>query len=80
MKLKFSKMVFIDYMNNLSSAPGLSEKRAMVKKLAEATCKNETTVYAWISGEREPDMLTKKTISGVLNIPVAELFPSKDKK
>ena len=66
-------------MNSLSPAPGLSEKRAMIKKIAEATCKNETSVYAWINGEREPDMLTKKAISGVLNIPVEELFPPKNK-
>lgn len=72
-------MVFNEYMNSLSPAPGLSEKRAMIKKIAEATCKNETTVYAWINGEREPDMLTKKAISGVLNIPVEELFPTKSK-
>lgn len=73
-------MVFTDYMNNLSSAPGMSEKRAMIKKLAEATCKNETAVYAWAKGEREPDALTKKVISGVLNIPVDELFPSDHKQ
>lgn len=72
-------MVFSEYMNSLSPAPGLSEKRAMIKKIAEATCKNETAVYAWINGEREPDMLTKKAISGVLNIPVEELFPPKSK-
>lgn len=70
-------MVFSDYMNNLSPKTGMSERRAMIKKIAEVTCKNETAVYAWINGEREPDMLTKKTISGLLNIPVEELFPKK---
>ena len=47
----------------------------MIEKIAAATCKNKTAVYAWINGERQPDMLTKKTISGLLNIPVEELFP-----
>lgn len=69
-------MVFSDYMNSLS-VDLISEKRIMIKKIAEATMKNELTVYAWIRGDQEPDALTKKTISGVLNIPVEELFPNK---
>lgn len=72
-------MVFSDYMNNLNPDPGLSEKRAMIKKIAEATCKSEMAVYAWIRGDQQPDMLTKKTISAVLNVPVEELFPSDQK-
>lgn len=69
-------MVFSDYMNSLSPKPGLSEKREVLKKIADATCKSELTVYAWIRGDQEPDALTKKVISGVLNIPVDELFPA----
>lgn len=69
-------MVFSDYMNSLSAEP-ISEKRIMIKKIAEATMKSELTVYAWIRGDQEPDALTKKVISGVLNIPVDELFPAK---
>lgn len=69
-------MVFSDYMKSLSTEK-ISEKRAMVKKLAEATCKTELAVYAWIRGDQEPDTLTKKVISGVLNVPVEELFPAK---
>lgn len=71
-------MVFSDYMNNLSSRRTISEKRAMIKKIAEATCKSELAVYAWIRGDQTPDALTKKVISGVLNIPVDELFPDKN--
>ena len=51
----------------------------MIKKIAEATCKSEMAVYAWIRGDQQPDMLTKKTISAVLNVPVEELFPSDHK-
>jgi transcriptional regulator with XRE-family HTH domain len=68
-------MVFSEYLNSLSPKVGMSERRAKVKEIAEATCKSETAVYAWANGEREPDMLTKKVISGLLNIPVDELFP-----
>ena len=72
-------MVFSDYMNSLNPMPGMSEKSATIKKIAEATCKGEGTVYAWIRGDQQPDMLAKKVISGVLNIPVEELFPSDQK-
>ena len=71
-------MVFSDYMNSLSAEP-VSEKRTMIRKIADATMKNELTVYAWIRGDQEPDALTKKVISGVLNTPVEELFPAKKK-
>lgn len=70
-----SKMAFSDYMNSLSTEH-ISEKRMMIRKIAEATCKDEGTVYAWIRGDQKPDALSKKVISGVLNIPVEELFPS----
>lgn len=69
-----SKLVFSDYMNGLSTER-ISEKRAMIRKIADATLKDEGTVYAWIRGDQTPDALTKKVISGVLNIPVEELFP-----
>ena len=70
-------MVFSEYMNSLSTKTGISEKRAKVLEIAVATCRNETAVYAWINGDREPDMLAKKTIAAVINIPVEELFPEK---
>lgn len=66
-------------MNSLSSDP-ISEKRIMIKKIAEATMKSDLTVYAWIRGDQEPDALTKKAISDVLNMPVDELFPTKQEQ
>ena len=68
-------MVFGEYIKSLSPERRTSERREMIKKIAEVTCKSDVAVYAWINGEREPDMLTKKAISGLLNIPVEELFP-----
>lgn len=70
-----SKLAFSDYMNSLSTER-ISEKRVVIRRIAEATCKDEGTVYAWIRGDQTPDALTKKVISGVLNIPVDELFPN----
>lgn len=70
-----SKLAFSDYMNSLSTEK-ISEKRVMIRKLAEATCKDEGTVYAWIRGDQKPDALSKKVISGVLNIPIEDLFPN----
>lgn len=72
---KISKMVFVDYMNNLSPKPGVSEKRKKIREIAEVTCKSELAVYSWIRGDAEPDALSKKAISALLNIPVNELFP-----
>lgn len=69
-------MVFSDYMNSLSNE-AISEKRKKIKELADACCKSDLTVYAWISGRQEPDALNKKIISGVLGMPVDELFPPK---
>ena len=71
-------MVFSDYMNSLSTK-AVSEKRAMIDKLAEATDRDEQTVYSWIAGRNKPDALCRKVISGVLNKPVEELFPDQEK-
>lgn len=70
-----SKLAFSDYMNSLSTEK-ISEKRVVIRKIAEATCKDEGTVYAWIRGDQKPDALSKKVISGVLNIPIEDLFPN----
>lgn len=70
-----SKLAFSDYMNSLSTER-VSEKRVVIRKIAEATCKDEGTVYAWIRGDQKPDALSKKVISGVLNIPIEDLFPN----
>lgn len=70
-----SKLAFSDYMNSLSTEK-ISEKRVVIRKIAKATCKDEGTVYAWIRGDQKPDALSKKVISGVLNIPIEDLFPN----
>ena len=67
-------MVFSDYMNSLSTK-AVSEKKAAVMKIAEATNRDEQAVYSWIAGRNKPDKLVRKIISGVLNIPEGELFP-----
>ena len=61
-------------MNSLSNKP-VSEKTLMIRKIAEATNREELAVYNWISGRNKPDKLVRKIISGVLNMPEDELFP-----
>ena len=68
-------MVFSDYMNSLSTEK-VSEKAAMIAKLAEACCKNESVIYNWAAGRSMPSALDRKVISGVLNMPERELFPN----
>ena len=67
-------MVFSDYMNSLSTK-AVSEKRAMIDKLAKATGRDEQSVYSWIAGRNKPDRLVRKVISDVLGMPEEELFP-----
>jgi len=67
-------MVFTDYMNSLSTEKK-SEKAMMITRIAEACCKNETTVYNWIAGRLKPQALERKVICGVLNMSEEELFP-----
>ena len=49
-----------------------------VKKISDATCREETTVRQWLSGTQEPTERAKQRISEVLNRPIEELFPSDD--
>ncbi len=49
-----------------------------IKKISDATCREETTVRQWLSGTQEPTERAKNRISEVLNIPVEELFPEDD--
>ena len=67
-------MVFSDYMNSLSTK-AISEKKATIRKIADATMRDEQAVYSWIAGRNKPDKLARKIISGVLNRPESELFP-----
>lgn len=52
--------------------------QALVSKIADATCREETTVRQWLSGTQSPNAKAKEKISQILNIPVEELFPAYD--
>lgn len=62
-------------MNGLSTEK-VSEKAAKIHEVMDACMVSEVVVYNWIAGRTTPDALKRKTISGLLNIPVEELFPN----
>lgn len=67
------KMTFCDYMQQLPERQ--YPRRQVMEKIAEATGKDVGTVRRWSIGEVVPAMLERKAISGVLNMPVEDLFP-----
>lgn len=46
-----------------------------VKKVAEITHRQETTVRMWLSGRQTPDELAKSIIAKEFNTSVDDLFP-----
>ena len=68
-------MTFGDYMNSLPTER-ISEKRRKMLEIAEACYVSETQVFNWVAGRATPDALKRKVISGIVNIPVSELFPN----
>ena len=68
-------MTFGDYMNSLSTEK-TSEKGAQIQRVMDACMVSEVVVYNWMAGRSTPDALKRKTISGLLNRPVEELFPN----
>ncbi len=50
---------------------------AFVRKVAGITKKSELAVRRWISGETEPDELTKAVLADHFNSTPEELFPQK---
>lgn len=47
-----------------------------IRKIAEATCREEATIRMWMSGIQQPSLRAKKQISRLLGRPVEELFPN----
>lgn len=54
----------------------LTPAQQFVQKLAEVTCREETTIRQWLSGVQEPPRRAKDSIAKYLNVPVDELFPT----
>lgn len=57
--------------------PVTPPKREFVLRMMALTMKTEVTIYRWISGEVQPDELTKSVISKELGVPAEVLFPPK---
>ena len=47
-----------------------------IAEIAEATCRELSTVRQWLSGVQVPNAKAKERISAILNVPVDELFPA----
>ena len=50
---------------------------SFVTKIAEITHKTENTVRMWLSGNQQPDELTKSVIADYLKSDINTLFPAK---
>lgn len=55
-----------------------SPAQVFIREVADATCREESTVRQWLSGTQVPNLKAKERIATILNKPVNELFPSED--
>jgi len=57
----------------------LAEKAKKNKWLAEAICKDESTISQWCTNSRQPSLETLAQIAKVLNVDIKDLLkPTKD--
>lgn len=49
-----------------------------IQDIAEATCREESTVRQWLSGTQAPSERAQKSIAKHLNLSVEELFPPEE--
>lgn len=52
-----------------------SPAQVFIRKIADATCREASTVRQWLSGTQIPNAKAKERIAEILNKPVDELFP-----
>lgn len=55
-----------------------SPAQVFIREVADATCREESTVRQWLSGTQVPNFKAKERIATILNKPVNELFTSED--
>jgi len=53
-----------------------SPAQVFIAEIAEATCRELSTVRQWLSGVQVPNAKAKERISAIINVPVDELFPA----
>lgn len=49
--------------------------QVFIREIADATCREESTVRQWLSGTQVPNAKAKERIAEILDKPVNELFP-----
>lgn len=52
----------------------LTPAQAFIKRCAKVTNKSQHTVQMWLTGDREPDELTKQVLAKHLKVSPEELF------
>lgn len=52
-----------------------SPAQVFIREIADATCREESTVRQWLSGTQVPNAKAKERIAEILHKPVSELFP-----
>lgn len=55
-----------------------SPAQVFIREIADATCREESTVRQWLSGTQVPNAKAKERIAEILGKPVGELFPPDD--
>ena len=52
--------------------------QVFIREVADATCREESTVRQWLSGTQVPNAKAKERIAEILHKPVSELFPPEE--
>ena len=63
-------MAFSDYILSLPN-----QREEAIKKIAEITCSDTSSVYRWINGKATPPPIKQKVIAEYFNMSIEELFP-----
>lgn len=66
-------MTFKELYQQTKEQPNPSQ--LFIREIADATCREESTVRQWLSGTQVPNAKAKERIAAVLRVPVEELFP-----
>lgn len=54
--------------------------QVLVRKIADATCREEATVRQWLSGTQIPNLKARERIAHIVGLPAEELFAAADEK
>lgn len=72
MKFKSFKRLYLDAKNTPTPA------QLFISKVAEITCREESTVRQWLSGTQEPPKKAKEQLSKAFGVPLEYLFPENE--